>query len=143
VLSSQVNLNKANITLDGDGAGANACNVTFIDPTAVSISRFVARPLGRSVRILWDTEQETDILGFNLYRAEDSTTESLRLNNLLIPGKAPGSPAGAQYQYVDRSVEPGVLYHYWLESVHSDGTTTRLGPESATAGQYRLGPPIQ
>ena len=69
--------------------------------------------------------------------------EPLRLNDALIPGKAMGSPAGAQYQFADRSVETGVLYYYWLESVGVDGAVTRLGPESAAAAQFLLDPPIQ
>jgi hypothetical protein len=118
-------------------------SITVGDPTAVAISRFVARPMGRSVRVLWSTEQETSILGFNLYRSEDLAGEPLRLNDAIIPGKAMGSPAGAQYQFADRSVEPGVLYHYWLESVGLDGAATRLGPESAAAAQFLLDPPVQ
>jgi len=122
---------------------AHTCSVTFVDPTAVTVSRFLARPAGRSMRVLWSTEQETDILGFNLYRADDATGEPLRLNDTLIPSKALGSPGGAQYQFADRSVDAGVVYHYWLDSIHIDGTTSRLGPESAATGIYLLDPSIQ
>lgn len=117
-------------------------SITVGDPTAVTISQFATRPLGRSIRILWSTEQEIDLLGFNLYRAVGSDGEPLLLNETLIPSKLPGSPAGAQYAYADLTVESGVQYQYWLDFVHFDGTTTRYGPISAT-GLFRPGPSIQ
>jgi hypothetical protein len=110
-------------------------SIWCLDPTNVTLSQFSARPLGRSVRVLWTTEQESDLLGFNLFRAEDLESEPLRLNDAIIPGSAPGSPIGASYQFVDRSVEPDVWYYYWLEYVAVDGRVTRYGPQSAAVGQ--------
>jgi len=111
-------------------------------PTAVDLASFLARPDGNSILVEWETATEVDALGFNLYRAQDPGGETLLLNDELIPAKQPGSPIGSQYQFVDRPVEPGTPYYYWLDCVHIDGSTARYGPVNAVLGQYRLYLPV-
>jgi hypothetical protein len=38
---------------------------------------------------------------------------------------------GSSRRYLDREVEPGVDYRYWLEVTTTDGVTTRFGPTEA------------
>ncbi len=92
--------------------------------------------------IRWETVSETDIQGFDLYRADDPQGDPVRLNDTLIPAKQPGNPTGDQYQFVDRPAQPGTTYYYWLDCVFLDGSTARHGPVSATAGPYRFYLPL-
>jgi hypothetical protein len=45
----------------------------------------------------------------------------------IISGNLPGDSS----RYLDRDVEPGGSYAYWLESVEEDGTVSRFGPTEA------------
>jgi hypothetical protein len=47
------------------------------------------------------------------------------------PAYISGSLPGDATRYLDRDVEPGVEYRYWLEVTGTDGTTTRFGPTEA------------
>jgi|GEM_PF-3205026 len=112
----------------------HACRVSFYDPTAVTISRFFARPLPDAIRVKWETAQEIDNLGFNLYRSTTRAGAKTKLNAELIPSKVPpGSPFGARYTWTDGTVVPGQGYFYWLEDVGVSGDTTMHGPAKARA----------
>jgi len=80
----------------------------------------------------WATATETDNFGFNLYRATELEGLKTKLNDEMIPSLvAPGSPYGAEYNFVDETAEPGVLYYYWLEDVDLSMITTLHGPVEA------------
>jgi hypothetical protein len=112
----------------------HSCSVTFYDPTAVTISRFLARPVLDAIRVKWETAQEIDNLGFNLYRSTTRLGDKTKLNAELIPSKVPpGSPFGARYTWTDRTVVPGQGYFYWLEDVGVSGETTMHGPAKTRA----------
>ncbi len=77
--------------------------------------------------IEWSTASELDTVGYNLYRsqAEDQTGE--KVNQNLIP--AGGDPlSGSDYSFVDKQVNAGQRYYYWLEDVGPTGNTNRHGP---------------
>ncbi len=116
-----------------------------ITPTAVILASFTATPTSRALLIEWETVSEIDNLGFNLYRATSVDGPPSQLNAVLIPSKAPGSPVGATYQFVDDSVDPGVTYYYWLDAVDLHYAATRHGPVPATAEPdtlYRMFLPV-
>jgi hypothetical protein len=106
------------------------------DPTAVDLARFEAWPEGRAVHVRWETTNEIDNLGFNLYRAEagEEETSRMRLNAELIPTLvAPGSPFGAVYDWIDKDkVRKEQTYLYWLEDIDIYGGTTLHGPVPVT-----------
>jgi hypothetical protein len=115
------------------------------NPTAVELAGFEVWPEGSTTHVQWETAQEIDNLGFNLYRADTLTGTQSRLNEALIPSQAPGSPVGAVYDWLDADgLEAGQTYYYWLEAVSVHGVTTRHGPVSATlsAGPYRYYLPL-
>jgi hypothetical protein len=118
------------------------CTVVLLIPTGVSLAQFFARPMDGAINVEWETTTDVNILGFNLYRAQDRLGEPLLLNEALIPVQELGSSLGAQYQYPDRSALPGLLYHYWLDFVRVDGSTSRHGPVSAILDPFRLYLPI-
>ncbi len=81
---------------------------------SVLISNIDAAAEGSSIRIKWDVTADENIRGFNLYRAGGSGG---------LAGQVNGSeliPAG-QRGFIDRQVQPGILYEYTLGVVKQDG----------------------
>jgi hypothetical protein len=99
-------------------------------PTAVKLVRFEAWLDGGAVHLEWETSTEIDNVGFDLYRSDASGGDYIRLNEVRIPSKAPGSPAGALYTWQDETVVAGIVYHYMLEDVDVHGKRTQHGPLS-------------
>ncbi|HUV45440.1 MAG TPA: DUF2341 domain-containing protein [Dehalococcoidales bacterium] len=95
--------------------------------TAVGLVSFTATGQGESVLVSWETAQEIDNLGFNLYRSTELGGTYTKLNRRLIPGLI-SSVSGQQYTYTDTDVTRSVLYYYMLEDVDLSGTRTMHGP---------------
>jgi hypothetical protein len=104
------------------------------DPLAVTLSSFFARARLNRVVVRWQTASEIDNIGFNLYRAESADGPRVQLNQGLIPSLSPGSATGADYRFVDRNVEVGHTYFYWLEDVDIHGVATLHGPVKVVFG---------
>lgn len=81
--------------------------------------------------LTWSTASETELLGFNLLRAENPILlEASKINISLIP--ATGGSQGAAYGFSDHELpEAGQLF-YWLEAVSYNGETQVYGPISLT-----------
>jgi hypothetical protein len=116
---------------------ADATGTCPADPTSVELVRFEGWPEGGSIHLQWETAQEIDNLGFNLYRANTRLGPRLRLNRDLIPTLVPpGSPFGAVYDWIDGyRLRPGRAYFYWLEDVDLYGQTTLHGPVRVRTGR--------
>ena len=107
-------------------------------PTSVELAWFTATAEEKSIVLRWETASEIDSLGFNLYRATSIDGERTRMNDELIPSLVnPGSPFGAEYEYMDGTVARRTLYYYWLEDVDIYGKTELHGPEEASVGRPR------
>jgi len=128
-----------------DGSPVNAVTLapgetvicTFYNamPTAVEVSSFTATAAKNGIALNWETANEIDNRGFNLYRATSAGGEKTQVNAALIASKTyPGSPKGAAYSYTDKTAQRGVTYYYWLEDVEFDGSTGLTGPISAALG---------
>lgn len=102
-------------------------------PTAVKLVSFTAGPYGAEVLVAWETASEYDNLGFHLYRQAGREGPVERLNQALIPSRAPGQGQGAAYTFVDGTARAGVGYLYILEDVDVNGRRTAHGPVPATA----------
>ncbi len=101
-------------------------------PTAVELLYFTATAGEGAVTLDWATATETDNFGFNLYRATELEGLKTKLNDEMIPSLvAPGSPYGAEYQFVDDTAEVGVRYYYWLEDIDILLIPTLHGPVEA------------
>jgi uncharacterized repeat protein (TIGR01451 family) len=108
------------------------------DPTSVGILPLRAMAVDSSVVLMWETANEFDNLGFNVYRATSPEGARVRLNAELIPSLVPpGSPFGAAYEYVDSAVKVGGTYYYWLEKVDIHGRTDLLGPVDISLSDLR------
>lgn len=84
--------------------------------------------------IVWTTESELDIIGFNVYRADSPDGEFTKINNELIP-PAVDPFIGGKHSYVDENVIRGTTYYYQLETVDRNGNVTRSEIIDLTAGQ--------
>ena len=96
-------------------------------PTAVDLISFTATGQSSTILVEWETAQEIDNLGFNLYRSSEPYGSYSKLNIRLIPGLI-SSVSGQRYTYIDTDVTRDVLYYYLLEDVDLDGTLTMHGP---------------
>ncbi|RME55372.1 MAG: hypothetical protein D6790_16040, partial [Caldilineae bacterium] len=94
-------------------------DVEVLAPTAVDLADATVADAYNGVTLAWRTINETNILGFYVWRGADGPTA--RLEDSWTPAAALGQSTGAAYQYVDRNVAPGVRYIYELEILDLDG----------------------
>ncbi|GAF74614.1 unnamed protein product, partial [marine sediment metagenome] len=112
---------------------------TYPAPTAVDIIFFNAIGQGASVLVQWETAQEIDNLGFNLYRSTEPYGSYTKLNKVLIPGLV-SSITGRWYSYIDTNIIMGVPYYYKLEDVDLKGKGTMHGPVCVYWDVYHIIP---
>lgn len=94
-----------------------------LDPTAVELLSFSARPVGGGVRLAWATGAELDSWGFHLLRSQ---TGRLADAQRITPSLIPATGSNSQYSYLDPT---GSLDSaYWLEETELDGTRLTYGP---------------
>ena len=85
---------------------------------AVTISSFEALGQVGQIVVMWTTANESDNVGFNLWRdtSENFVRPTLLNDQQLIPSQCLGCLVGTDYVYTDTAVTPGQLYFYKLES---------------------------
>lgn len=70
--------------------------------------------------IRWTTENEIDVLGYNLYRADTPDGEFVQVNEVLI--KPAADPlVSSEHVYTDEGRVRGRTYYYILETVDRNG----------------------
>lgn len=106
-----------------------ACDTLL--PTSVDLISFTATGTKKNITLSWETANEIDNLGFNIYRSTSPEGTRTKINPYLIPGVNHGMFEGAIYTYVDSDVKLRTIYYYWLEDVDVSGMTTLYGPVSA------------
>jgi hypothetical protein len=108
----------------------DACNT--LNPTSVYLIAFTATGAKKDITLSWETTNEIDNLGFNIFRSTSPEGTRIKLNTDLIPTiNPPGSLDGAVYTFVDSNVKMRITYYYWLEDVDFTGMSTLYGPVSA------------
>ena len=97
------------------------------DPTLpVELSYFAATLTAENfVNIAWTTQTETNMNGFNIYR-NDSDNLASAIQIAYIP--ATNTSTTQNYKHIDREVENGNTYYYWLECVETNGESIFNGP---------------
>ncbi len=116
-------------SLPADGV---CLNITYLVPTAVDLAAFAAEQRDTRIQVIWQTTNELDNRGFNLYRGNTADTWDRQLNTTLIPAQGQGG-SGAEYVWEDQAdLVYGQTYSYWLETVDVHGGTILHGPVSAT-----------
>ncbi len=96
-------------------------------PTAVTVTRFTAKPRPAGVRVQWTTGSELDVLGFRVWRKAPGASEFVALNADLIPAQHPADMQGAKYKFIDRTAPSG-KNRYKLEIVRTQDASTFEGP---------------
>ncbi len=99
-------------------------NIPFSQLIAIELSSFVAEQVAGDVLLSWETQSETENLGFHLYRRHAADQEYTRLTDEMIPG-AGNSQATRRYTFVDSQIEVGQTYLYQLEDIDYNGISSR------------------
>jgi hypothetical protein len=80
-----------------------------------------------TIVVQWETANEVNTAGFNVYRSQSAQGPYVKINSQLLP--ASSDPlAGSKYRYEDASVSPGQTYYYNVEDVEYSGASTKHGP---------------
>ena len=91
-------------------------------PTAATLTRFNAKfaPNKNFVRVKWETGNELNVVGFNVWRKVGKGEWKLH-NKEMITAKHVGSIEGAKYAVAHKKVKPGKTYQYKIEIVKANG----------------------
>jgi hypothetical protein len=95
-------------------------------PTAVVVKSLTARWLERRIVVAWRTANETQVLGFEVYRSTNASSFR-KLNRLLVTAAHTGSGRGGSYRFADPTVMRGSAYTYRLRIVTIDGKRSWYG----------------
>jgi hypothetical protein len=107
-------------------------------PTPTLLSRFEGVPSASSVRLSFTVPDESDVLGFHVYRSERESGDGVRVTS--EPVAASGRRS---YELTDSDVRPATGYWYAVSAIGFDGSEQRLGRISVRtpAAVFALGRP--
>jgi hypothetical protein len=131
-LSDDLVLTTANLpyTVElGPGESHRTANFGFTNGEAypIELSSFTLDVVDKGVLLKWQTQSETENLGFKIYRSERKDNDYEVITPRLISG-ALNSQALQAYEYVDETIEWNKTYFYILADVDVYGQETRHGP---------------
>ena len=114
---------KVSFTLNIGGRASNEFVLNNNSSTLpVELSSFSVINENDSAKILWVTESETDVLGFNIFRSNTTNeNNSVKLNSELI--NPSNSSSQNQYSFTDNNIEIDNTYYYWLEEINNSGNS--------------------
>ncbi len=103
-------------------------------PTASRLAKFEAMNYGNEVLLQWQTGEEVDNLGFQVYREEAGQrarlTPQIVAGSALVAGESRALTAGRSYAWWDAQANPSA--RYWLEEIDLSGRSTWHGPIQIT-----------
>ena len=79
-----------------------------------------------SATLNWQARQEGQIYGYLIYRSEKREGPFRRINRTIVHANAADGDTVESYRFVDRDVEPGKTYYYYLDTLGGDGKKKRL-----------------
>lgn len=82
-------------------------------------------PLINTVR--WTTASESDVFGYDVYRAEQREGPFERVTPQPVAGGG-STDLIRRYEFEDRGIEAGVVYFYYVEQISLSGTREALTP---------------
>jgi hypothetical protein len=130
------------ITTYTDGSSTNIWSfITEQNPTDVRLASFDATALPQGIQLSWQSAQENDLIGFNLYRSESPDGPQVQINTDWIQAINPGQLEGNDYLYLDASAEVGKTYYYWVEWV-GNRDSELFGPVITSLLPYHVWLPI-
>lgn len=103
------------------------------DPTLAVMLSFFNAIWQNAATLHWQSASETELAGWNIYRAEDDVlANATRLNAIQIPASG-NSSQGANYRWQDTEALPHLSYYYWLEAQSISGISEYFGPRYLAA----------
>ena len=98
------------------------------NPLPVVLSTFTAiQTLSGYAQLNWTTQSESNILGYNIYRNTNQSSENAQKMNLSLIA-AHNTSYEQNYSFIDESVEWNKNYFFWVESVEYSGDSDYFGP---------------
>ncbi|MBC8160226.1 MAG: hypothetical protein H7Z42_03320 [Roseiflexaceae bacterium] len=111
----------------------------IVGPLAIQLTSFTAQAGAQGTNLRWTTAAERDSAFFHILRSSDQNiANASRLTTQEIVARG-GPTAGAEYQWLDGSVQPGSTYYYWLQETETSGNVRTYGPAQAARPQASLG----
>ncbi len=93
-------------------------------PTSIILAAFKAKLTPKNkVRLKWQTANESELVGFNLYRRAGKNKPWVKLNAEQIDAVHIGQPEGGTYQWTDKTAKAGKSYRYQLEILKGGGAS--------------------
>lgn len=88
-----------------------------------------ATPTGEPLTntVTWSTASESDNFGFDVYRAETPEGPFVRITPQPVLGAGTSDLIG-NYRFVDRKIDAGRAYFYYVESISLSGKRKRFTP---------------
>ncbi len=103
---------------------ATACaTVPILAPTAVTLAEHSVTYANNQVTVQWHTENEAQIVSFNLLRVDLQGTV-VKLNEQAILAQHSGQNEGVSYSFVDSTAAAGHRYRYILEVTDLNGQSS-------------------
>ncbi|MDP8232306.1 MAG: lamin tail domain-containing protein [Candidatus Zophobacter franzmannii] len=110
----------------------------------VTLTNFAAVAMtdGMYVNLQWTVESESHMSGYNVYRSETESIDSIyQINSGIIV--ASNESTTHNYSFDDSEVNTGDTFNYWLESVSIDGINQFFGPVAITVTEDGGNPDTQ
>jgi hypothetical protein len=139
--------------LGGDGTNDSRINIGYFEaygdeqedpPLPVELSSFTASIFANQfVQLVWVSETETNLSGYNVFRSTmNELADAVLINPEMI--KATNTSSQQSYEFIDEDVFSGETYFYWLQSLDLDLTSNFHGPVSILVSHEEEGdtPPV-
>mgnify|MGYP000859411666 CR=1 FL=1 len=113
-------------TNQGNNTDSEPKNI--ISPLAADLLTFTGSSVNGKVKLEWETANEVDTIGFNLYRSKSLDGVRTKINENLISSQNAGLSGGGYYMFKDKTVKGKKIYYYWLEEIDLSGKGTLFMP---------------
>lgn len=100
-------------------SGQDISNFVLYEPTAVELLSFTSQVKKNNTVIKWETANETNVCGFNLYRSKTKDSEIKYLS--FFNTESVGTVSGSNYKYIDKKRNKHNTY--WLEILDCSGNS--------------------
>ncbi len=96
-------------------------------PLALPKLKEAAKPDWLQNKIRWQTASEVDNFGYDVYRGPKEEGPFAKVTQTPVPGNGTTDEPSA-YEYIDDSIEEGVEYWYYVESISISGDREKFTP---------------
>ena len=106
------------------GSRTGSFSIASAPPPPAPAAVTAAAQADGSILVTWSAVTTGSVSGYNVHRATVTTGPFAKLTATPIPATAPK-------EYVDRSVQPGVTYHYVVTAVDASGNESPNSPQAS------------